>query len=294
MKANGPLSTWTNLETFRSNAAMFGNMVPVQFGCSIEATVAPISDNHSVSFSKFHFSPNPPQSSSLLVYMHGGGFIAGSVSSYSGFVCTLSRLTATSAISIEYRRAPEHRMPAAVDDIVALYRWLIESEKRNPQRIILMGDSAGGALVLLTLQRLVAEALPLPKAGVLLSPITDLALSTDAAKNNDESDFMIDISDTRDILKRVLAEGMNPSDPRVSALFGSFESLPPLYFVVSNSEVLYDDTLLAVEKARAAGVEVELDVQPNLQHVFPLFAAFCPQAEASRDKFCEWIRRKLA
>jgi len=222
-----------------------------------------------------------------ILYFHGGGYVLGSLASIRPMASHLASITKRTVITLDYSLAPEHAFPAARQDALAAYQALLASPVA-PDNIVLAGDSAGGGLVLATLQALRDAHVPLPAAGVCLSPWTDLTLSAASLAHNAAKDPQI----TRDGLTLMAAHylaGGDPTNPGASPLFGSFHGLPPLLLHVGDAEGLLDDSVSAANKAHAAGVAVSLEVWPDMIHVWHAFAPRFPPAVEALTKIGVWL-----
>ena len=200
------------------------------------------------------------------LYLHGGGYVMGSLNTHHELMGRIARSTHAQVLGLDYRLAPEHLYPAAVDDAVAAYQWILE-QGIAPERIVIAGDSAGGGLTLATLLVLRARKLPMPAGAVLFSPWTDLTSSGASVRTRADADPMIG----PEILLPMAAHyaGNQPSStPGISPLFGDFDGLPPLLIQVGDAEVLLDDSTRLHERAQAAGVDSTLRVFPEAFHVF--------------------------
>ncbi len=232
-----------------------------------------------------------PSSGPTLLYLQGGGYTIGSVATYREFTSRLARAVAGRCLVIEYRLAPEHPHPAAVDDALGAYRFLLR-EGRDPRSIVIAGDSAGGGLTLATLLSARDAALPLPAAAVLLSPWTDLTLSGESMRTKAEADVMLQ----RAWLESCVADytaGKPAHAPLVSPLFGHLERLPPLLIQVGTEETLLDDAKRLAERAAKAGVAVELEVWPEMIHIWQFFAAIVPEGQEAVDKIGACVRSRV-
>ena len=195
-------------------------------------------------------------------------------------------------LNVDYRLAPEHPHPAGVDDAVTVYRWLLASGLA-PGRIVIAGDSAGGGLAAATLVALRDRGEPAPAGGALISPWADLTMTADSYRTRAELDPMVSHEGLVPSAEAYLA-GTDPKDPTVSAVFADLTGLPPLVIHVGDHEVLLDDSVLLAERARAAGVEVELWVAPEMIHVWHAFAGLVPEGQEALERLAAWIRARLA
>lgn len=223
----------------------------------------------------------------VILYCHGGGYLFGSPLSYRAFTTQLARATDTRVFVLDYRLAPEHPFPAAADDVLRAYRWLLKTTP--PERIILAGDSAGGGLSLSLLVQIRQQGLPMPSAAVLLSPYTDLQASGASLDTNSDTCAMFSGDAIRRAASLYLA-GADALDTRASPLYTELTGFPPMLIYVSDSEVLRDDGLRIAEKAGAAGVDVQLRVWRGQPHVWPLFAPLLPEANTVLNEIADYCR----
>jgi acetyl esterase/lipase len=211
-----------------------------------------------------------------ILFLHGGGFIVGSPALYRHFTWRIASAARARVLCVDYRLAPEHPFPAALDDAVTAYRWLL-ADGAEPQQIAVMGDSAGGGLALSLLLRLRDESIALPAAAVALSPWTDLALTGLSFKLNAGADPLISPEQARHFVDYYLA-GADPRSPYASPLYGEPTGLPPTFIHVGGDEVLRDDAVRMANRMRAAGCRVELEIWPRMPHVWHLYAPVMPEA----------------
>jgi monoterpene epsilon-lactone hydrolase len=229
----------------------------------------------------------PTNPRATILYLHGGGYYFCSPRSHRAITFGLATQANARVFSLDYRLAPEHRFPAALDDSVAAYRRLL-GDGIPAQWIAIAGDSAGGGLALATLLALGDAGDPLPAAAVLFSPWTDLTCSGSSMRTNDGRDPMYHAA----IFPRVAAQYLGAADarhPYASPVFGQFESMPPLLIQVGDTELLLDDSARVATKARAAGVRVELEIWRNVPHIFQIWAPFMPEASDALARAAAFI-----
>jgi acetyl esterase/lipase len=195
-------------------------------------------------------------------------------------------------LAINYRLAPEHRFPAPVDDAMAAYRWML-AEGLRPEDIVFAGDSAGGNLALAAMLGLRERGLPLPAAGVLMSPWNDLAATGASYVSRADADPIHQRPMILALAKNYLGEGGDPRHPLASPLHADLAGLPPLLIQVGDRETVRDDSAMFADKARAAGVDVELQVWDGMIHVFQMFAAELAEGFQAIASIAEFIDKHL-
>ncbi|MGY2049785.1 alpha/beta hydrolase [Methylobacterium sp. JK268] len=222
-----------------------------------------------------------------LLYVHGGGFIACSPRTHRPLVGGLAR-QGFRIFTPDYRLAPEHPYPAALDDVRAA--WL-DFAAQGPAA--LAGESAGGNLLLALMLRLKAEGAPLPAAAAAFSPATDMTGGSPSLTENARREAMLTV-ESFPMLQEAYLAGHDPADPLVSPLFGDLAGLPPLLLHVGEREILRDDSVRFAEKARAAGVTVALTVWPVVPHAWQFASSFLPEARRSLAETGAFLKRHLA
>jgi acetyl esterase/lipase len=211
----------------------------------------------------------------VIVFFHGGGFLVGSKRACRGFAGQLSAATRRRVFSIDYRLSPENPHPAALDDAMRAYRWLLE-QKVAPADIVLAGESAGGGLAVATMMALRDSGVPLPACAVLISPWLDLAVTGDSAKPGASDDPLVSVATLR-IMARLYA-GEDTRAPLASPLYGNLAGLPPMLLMAGAYEMLRDDATRFVSRATQAGVRAELHMATGMVHIWPLIAPASPEA----------------
>jgi monoterpene epsilon-lactone hydrolase len=225
-----------------------------------------------------------------ILYLHGGGYTIGSIESHREMVSRIARASQARALLVDYRLAPENPFPAAVQDATAAYRWLL-AEGVDPARTVIAGDSAGGGLTAATLVALRDAGDPLPAAGVCVSPWTDMEASGESMTTNADKDHMI----SRELSLQGAASYVGEADrrdPLASPIHADLTGLPPLLIQVGGDEVLLDDSTRLAAKAEADGVDVTLEVWPEMPHVWHFFAIMLPEGRQAIDAIGEFVRAR--
>jgi monoterpene epsilon-lactone hydrolase len=224
-----------------------------------------------------------------VLYLHGGGYRVGSPAAYRHLTWRIADAARARVLIIDYRLAPEHPFPAALDDAFATYRWLLQQDARE---IVIMGDSAGGGLTLALLMKLRDEGMRLPDAAVAMSPWTDLALTGASLEENAAADPMLNVGDLPAAAAEYLA-GADPRNPYASPLYGDPSGLPPVLIQVGSDEILRDDATRMAEKLRAANPRSELQVWPLMPHVWQAYTSVMPEARAAIADIGGFVQRAL-
>jgi len=228
----------------------------------------------------------------ICLYLHGGAFVMGGLNSHRDLAAQLAQRAQIRLLMLDYRLAPEHPFPAALEDALAVYRALL-AQGTPAQRLLLGGDSAGGNLALGTAQAIQARSLPLPAALVLFSPWLDLTDRSPSRLANAATDVMLS-QPLLDEAAALYAPGLALDDTRLSPLFGPLAGLPPCLLIASRAEILIDDARRLQQQMLAAGGEVELLEWANTPHAFPVLARHLPEGRAALDQTARFIWQHLA
>ena len=232
-----------------------------------------------------------PQDSPIdqaLIYLHGGGFVFGVTPPHIGMVAHLARKMGIRALIVDYRLAPDHPFPAALDDCVTAYRWLLKQDLA-PRNTVLAGDSAGGNLTITTMMKLRDGGEPLPAAAACLSPVADLS---GRSRPDRIQDPLLPLRAVRFYNTSYVA-GSDALSPLISPVYGDWHGLPPLLVHAGEEEMLLDDATRIAAAARAAGVDVRLETYPRMWHVWQLFLSL-PEAVASLDDIARFLKAHLS
>ncbi|WP_377828899.1 alpha/beta hydrolase [Bradyrhizobium lupini] len=225
-----------------------------------------------------------------ILYFHGGGFRLGSVNSHRDLIAQIALASGCRVLAINYRLAPEHRFPAALDDALAAYGWMLDCGLK-PGNIAFAGDSAGGNLALAAMLALRERVLPLPVSAVLMSPWTDLAATGASYITRAKADPIHQRPMILALAKNYLGGQGEPCDPLVSPLYADLEGLPPLLVQVGDRETVLDDSVMFVDKARGAGIDITLEVWDGMIHVFQMFGL--TEASQAIASIAQFLNRHL-
>lgn len=216
-----------------------------------------------------------------VVYFHGGGYVMGSLDSHKELMGRISRFCRATVLGVDYRLAPEHTYPAALDDALKSFQWLLKQDV-DPSRIMLAGDSAGGGLALATLSSIRDAKGTLPAGAFLFSPWTDLTVSGESTSTRAQADPMIKVPNMLH-LASLYCGGVSSSNPLISPLFADFSGFPPLLIQVGDAEVLLDDASRIANKAKAARVNTLYQVWDEAFHVFQAMPQLPESTEALQN-----------
>jgi acetyl esterase/lipase len=227
----------------------------------------------------------------VILYLHGGGYVMGSINTHRAMVARIARASQARALALDYRLAPEHPFPAAVDDTTAAYRWLL-AQGYKPNKIVISGDSAGGGLVLAALVALRDANVSLPACAVPISPWTDMEGTGASMKTNASKDPMIPAGNNGGLfnMAKAYVGGADPKNP----LHADYRGLPPLLIQVGETETLLDDSTRVADKAKSAGVKVELEVWDDMIHVWHVFAKLLPEGQQAIDRIGRYVLEHTA
>ncbi|MHB8381699.1 MAG: alpha/beta hydrolase [Candidatus Binataceae bacterium] len=236
-------------------------------------------------------APNADAGRAIL-YLHGGGYVIGSINTHRAISGRISRAAKARVLLIDYRLAPEHPFPAAVDDSIAAYRYMLAQGIR-PGRLAIAGDSAGGGLTLATLIAIKDAKLPMPAAGVGLSPWVDMEAIGASMTTKADADPIVQ----KDGLLKMAAAylgGKDPRTPLAAPLYADLSGLPPLLIQVGTAETLLDDSTRLAERARKSGVTVTLEPWENMIHVWQMFAPMLDEGQQAIDKIGAFVLKHTA
>jgi len=226
-----------------------------------------------------------------ILFLHGGGFVAGSPALYRGVTWRIAAAAQACVLAIDYRLAPEHPFPAALEDAVTAYRWLL-TDGADPRRIAVIGDSVGGGLTFSLLVKLRDQGVFSPAAAVALSSWTDLALTGPSVRLNAAADPVLNVEDLKKLAACYLA-GTDARNPHASPAYADPAGLPPTLIQVGSDEILRDDARHMAERLRTAGCEVELEIWPRMPHGWHLFAPLIPEAHQAIERIGAFVRNRL-
>lgn len=227
----------------------------------------------------------------VVLYLHGGGYVLGGLDSYRDICWRLSQLSGMRVLLIDYRLAPEHPFPAAVEDATACYGWLL-AEGYEPESLGIAGDSAGGGLALATMMRLKELKLALPACAALMSPWVDLTNGGDSMASNRDADPMLS-KETLEFMAHLYVDDENRRNPHASPLFGDLSEFPPVLIQIGSTEILLSDAIRLADRIRAAGGDVVIDIWPRMPHVWQLFSQWIPESRKALHKLAQFLQLRI-
>ena len=228
----------------------------------------------------------------IILYFHGGGFRLGSIHSHRDLMERIARAGSARVLGISYRLAPEHVFPAPVEDALAAWRWLL-AQNISADRVLFAGDSAGGGLAVSAMLAARQHTLPLPAGAILMSAWTDLEAHGGSYVTRAERDPIHQRGMILGMAKSYLGADGDARDPLASPLHGDLKGLPPMLVQCGGRETVLDDSIVVADKARAAGVAVDLEIEEEMIHVFQMFAAELDEGRAAIDRIGAFIKRHL-
>jgi acetyl esterase/lipase len=234
--------------------------------------------------------PAEADQSKVIFYTIGGGYISGNCNDHRTLIAKVAQTSGIAVLMFNHRVAPEDPYPAALDDSLNAYQWLLH-QGTKPENIVIMGESAGGGLCLSTLLALRDKGMPLPKAGVALSPWTDLKLTGESYRTR--RNVCISPPGMSVVCSKYYYGDHDPADPWISPLYGDLHGLPPLFISVGDYETMLDDSTRFAAKAKAAGVDTTLVIGAKMIHCYPLMAPMFPEATQALNEICAFIKKQL-
>jgi len=268
----------TNWEKFGESIPEYSNDVAIEpvdcDGVASEWVVAPGANDNKI-----------------LLHFHGGGYVIGRPDGYRNYNSRMSETAGARVLAVDYRLAPEHPFPAAIEDTLGAYKWIL-AQGYAPAQVGFMGESAGGGLVFATLLAARAEGVPLPAAAVAISPWVDLTNSRDSHAFNADADPMIAPS-VLDPYTTAYLNGADPNGPLASPVYAELNGLPPIYILVGSTEVLLDDARAVFMNASRAGVNVTIEVAPEMPHIWPIFAYQLPEGRGAVARMSAFFESHL-
>ena len=238
-----------------------------------------------------YLTPEDAVTGRVILQLHGGGYIGPMKNIYRRFAVRYSKISyGADVLSVDYRVAPEHPFPAALEDAAAGYRWLLEEKGYEPEKIVIAGDSAGGGLALSLVLYLKDQGLPLPGGIITMSPWADVTLSGESYESKYEIDPLFGNSRENMLYQCSYIGDADPKNPYLSPLFGDFSGFPPILMQVGEYEVLLSDTIRVSDKAKKAGVKVRTSVYAGMFHVFQMGLDLIPESREAWEEIGEFLR----
>ena len=236
--------------------------------------------------------PKHASTDRVLMCIHGGGFVSGSIYTHRKMFGHLAKAAGTRALLVSYRLLPEGVFPAPEGDVTNAYRWLLD-QGISAGRIAFAGDSVGGWLAVTVQLRARELGLPLPAAALLMSPCVDMETTGKSYETNRDSDPFFKRDVVRGIIRGFLGDDTDARDPRANPLYADLSGLGPLYVQAGGDETLADDARLLYEHAVKAGVDARLDIVPGMLHTFQMAAGRAPEADDAMRELAGWVRPRL-
>jgi epsilon-lactone hydrolase len=272
------------LEEMRANMGRFGEFATEPDGVTWEPVDAG-------GIPAIWATPDGAAADQVVQYLHGGGYILGSADVYQRFTGHLAKAIGCRVLNVDYGLAPENPHPGPVRDSVQVYSWLLD-QGFAPEHIAIAGDSAGGGLTLATLLKLADDGLPQPAAAVPLSPWTDMEGLGESMQSNAQSDVLLAADELKGMTDLFLAGG-NPRDPLAAPVHGDYTGLCAMYIQVGGDETLLDDARRVATRASTHGVDVQIEVFPEMQHVFQMGVGNMPEADDAVARIGAYLRPRL-
>ncbi|MFX0042060.1 MAG: alpha/beta hydrolase [Candidatus Hodarchaeota archaeon] len=223
-----------------------------------------------------------------ILFLHGGAYIAGSIKTSQYHAEYISRASNAQVLIVDYRLAPEYQFPAALEDAINAYRWLIDVKGIPHDELIIVGVSAGGGLTIATLLKLRALGMDMPKAAVCISPWVDLTFTGETFRERAKMDPFL-TPDELEFAANLYYGDADPRDPFISPIYADLQRLPPLFIQAGTAEILYDDAVHLAKNAEKAGVDVKLDIWEDMIHAFPVFVSVTPESEKAIERISKFI-----
>lgn len=272
------------LADMRVNAEGFGEMTAEPAGVACEQVDAG-------GVPALMVTPQGAQSDRVIQYTHGGGYVFCSANSHRRMASHIAKAVGCRALVLDYGLAPENPHPGPVNDCLKAYRWLL-GQGIKPAHIALSGDSAGGGLAVATLLKIRDEGLPQPAAAVPISPWADMEGAGETMQTRAAVDMCVQKPALQQLAALFLA-GQSTRDPYASPVYADLKGLAPLYIQVGDEETLLDDSVRLAHRALDAGVEVKLEIYPEMQHIFQICAGYLPQADVAIERMAAWLKPRL-
>lgn len=226
----------------------------------------------------------------VILYTIGGGYVSGTCSDHRALVAKVAQTSSIALLMFDHRLAPEDPYPAALEDSLTAYRWLLE-QGTLPGNILIMGESAGGGLCLATLLAVRDQGLPIPAGAVALSPWTDLKLTGESYRT--KRNVCISPPGMSAVCSKYYVGDHDPTEPWISPLYGELHGLPPIFINIGDYDTMLDDSTRFAAKAKAAGVDITLVIGHKMVHCYPLMAPMFPEATQALDEVCGFIKKCL-
>jgi len=234
------------------------------------------------------FTPPDIENQRTILFLHGGAYIAGSIRTAQYHAVYISRVSNARVLIIDYRLAPEYQFPAALDDAINAYQWLIDVEGVPHDKLIIIGVSSGGGLTIANLLKIRERGIDMPKAAVCISPWIDLTFTGETFKKRAIIDPFL-TPDELEFAANLYSGDRDPRDPFISPVYANLQGLPPLFIQAGTAEILYDDAVRLARSAVKTGVDVNLDIWEDMIHAFPGFVSVAPESKQAIERIGKFI-----
>lgn len=234
------------------------------------------------------FTPPDIENQRTILFLHGGAYIAGSIKTAQYHAVQISKVSKARVLIIDYRLAPEYQFPAALDDAINTYQWLIDVKGIPHDKLIISGVSSGGGLTIATLLKIREMGIDMPKAAVCISPWVDLTFTGETFKKRAKIDPFL-TPDELEFAANLYLGDRDPRDPFISPIYADLQGLPPLFIQAGTAEILYDDAVRLAKSAEKAGVDVKLDIWEDMIHAFPVFVSVAPESKQAIERIGNFI-----
>ena len=287
---NNPLPINEGLATLRESYKNMVDKVPLIYGSKFKKVDINGVSAEWVTAPAEWLSMSENFSEPIIMYLHGGGYIINNLEIYHYTAAKLSAVAGMSVLLADYKISPENKFPAALNDSITIYKWLLE-QGYKAEEIIIMGDDAGGGLTLSTLLKIRSLGLKMPSLAICISPLTDLAQTGKSIQTNAETDPMMSYEFIKFCADCYVGEEGDRCDPFASPFYADLSGLPPMLIMVGSKEILLDDSVRFARKAEFFGVDAKLVIAQDMLHSWTIFAGMIPEGQQAIQYIGDFIHK---